>query len=154
MKNQDYKKSFTTKVTPKEAFENIINVADQQTSCFKGSTKKLNDEFDITFGKTTVNLKVIESIPFKKLVWKVTNCYLDWLNNKTEWKDTKVVWKITEENNATKIEMTHVGLVPGIECYKDCEAGWNQYTGESLPKLLSTGKGVIFEGAKDQFKRV
>jgi hypothetical protein len=148
MKNQDYQKSFTAKIAPEEAFENIVNVGDWWTSSFKGSAKNLNDEFDITFGKTTVNFKVIESIPAKKLVWKVTDCYLDWLKDKTEWKDTEIVWNISAEQNGTKIEMRHVGLVPGIECYNDCEAGWNQYAGESLPRLIATGKGVIFEGSR------
>jgi hypothetical protein len=91
---------------------------------------------------------VIESIPFKKLIWKVTDCCLDWLNNKTEWKDSEIVWNISSEKNKTKIKMTHVGLVPGIECYNDCEAGWNQYAGESLPALIATGKGIIFEGSR------
>jgi hypothetical protein len=148
MKDQDYQKSFTVNVTAKEAFANIVNVSDWWTSSFKGSAENLNDEFDVTFGKTTVNFKVIESIPFKKLIWKVTDCCLDWLNNKTEWKDTEIVWNISSEKNKTKIKMTHVGLVPGIECYNDCEAGWNQYAGESLPALIATGKGIIFEGSR------
>ena len=95
-----------------------------------------------------MNFKVTESVPYKKLVWLVTDCYLDWLNDKTEWKDTKIVWNISKENKSTKIEMTHVGLVPGIECYNDCEAGWNQYVGESLPKLISAAKGILFEGSR------
>ena len=148
MKKHDYQKSFNAGVTAKEAFENITNVAGWWTASFKGSAKTVNDEFEVTFGKTKVNFKVTESVPYKKLVWLVTDCYLDWLNDKTEWKDTKIVWNISKENKSTKIEMTHVGLVPGIECYNDCEAGWNQYVGESLPKLISAAKGIIFEGSR------
>ena len=148
MKQQDYQKSFSTNVTAKEAFENITNVSDWWTNSFKGSAKNLNDMFEVSFGETKVNFKVIEAIPFKKLVWQVTGCYLDWLKNKTEWNGTKIVWNISEGKKTTQIEMTHVGLVPGIECYKDCEAGWNQYVGESLPKLIASGKGVIFEGSR------
>ncbi len=148
MKKHDYQKSFNAGVTAKEAFENITNVAGWWTASFKGSAKTVNDEFEVTFGKTKVNFKVTESVPYKKLVWLVTDCYLDWLNDKTEWKDTKIVWNISKENKSTKIEMTHVGLVPGIECYNDCEAGWNQYVGESLPKLISAAKGILFEGSR------
>ncbi len=148
MKKHDYQKSFNAGVTAKEAFENITNVAGWWTASFKGSAKNVNDEFEVTFGKTKVNFKVTESVPYKKLVWLVTDCYLDWLNDKTEWKDTKIVWNISKENKSTKIEMTHVGLVPGIECYNDCEAGWNQYVGESLPKLISAAKGILFEGSR------
>ena len=38
--------------------------------------------------------------------------------------------------------MTHVGLVPGIECYEDCEKGWDFYIKESLFKFLTEGKGL------------
>lgn len=147
---QDYQKSFTAGVTAKEAFENITKVADWWTKSFKGNAKNVNDEFDVSFGPTTVNFKVIESVLYKKLVWLVTDCYLDWLNNKTEWKDTKIVWNISEENKSAKVEMTHVGLLPGIECYKDCEAGWNQYVGESLPMLIAGNKGVLYEGSREK----
>jgi hypothetical protein len=144
MKKQDYRKTILTDVTSEEAFGNIVSVRNWWTSSFKGSAEKLNDEFDVRFGKTTVNFKVTESVPFRKLVWLVTDCNLDWLNDKKEWKDTKIVWNLIKEKNKTKIEMTHVGLVPGIECYEDCEDGWNRYIGDSLPKLLSSGKGSIF----------
>ncbi len=148
MKDKDYQKSFIIKAAPKEVFEDIVNVKDWWTSSFKGGAKNINDEFDVTMGKTTVNFKVIESVPYKKLVWLVTDCHLDWLNDKKEWKNTKIVWNISEENNSTKVEMAHLGLVPGIECYNDCEAGWNQYIAESLPKLISAGRGIIFEGSR------
>lgn len=141
----DYKKAFKSNATAKDAYNAIANVSDWWTSSFKGSAKNLNDSFGVTFGKTRVDFKVIEAVPYSKLVWDVTDCYLDWLNNKTEWTGTKIVWNISEEKNATSVEMTHVGLVPGIECFKDCEAGWNQYVGESLPSLLAEGKGLIFE---------
>lgn len=150
MKNQDYQKSFTTNASAKEAYKNIVNVGDWWTNTFKGSARNVNDEFSVTFGATWVKFKVVESIPSKKLTWLVTDCYLDWLKNKTEWEDTKIVWNISEENKTTKIEMTHVGLVPDMECYNDCQAGWNQYACESLPKLITTGKGVIFEGSRDK----
>ena len=143
MKNQDYQKSFSSGVTAKEAFEYVTKVADWWTSSFKGSAINLNDEFNVTFGKTTVDFKVIKSVPYKKLVWQVTDCYLDWLKNKTDWKGTSIVWNITEKNNIATIEMTHKGLVPGIECYKDCESGWNQFVGESLPSLITNGKGIL-----------
>jgi hypothetical protein len=148
MKQQDYRKSITANVTPKAAFENIINVSGWWTNSFKGSAKNLNDVFKVSFGETKVTFKVIETIPYKKLVWQVTDCHLHWLKNKTEWNDSKIVWEISEGKNATRIDMTHLGLVPGIECYKDCEAGWNQYVGDILLKLITTGKGVIFEGSR------
>ncbi len=148
MKQQDYHKTFTSGVTAKEAFDNIVNVSAWWTNSFRGSARNVNDTFDVTFGKTRVAFKVIEAIPFRKLTWEVTDCYLDWINNKTEWTGTKVQWEISEEKKTTKIDMTHIGLVPGIECYKDCETGWNEHVGESLRNLISNGKGAIFEESR------
>jgi hypothetical protein len=148
MKPRDYHKTFAANVTAKEAYDTIVNVADWWTNSFKGSAKNSGDTFGVTFGETKVTFKVVEAVPYKKLVWEVTDCYLHWLKNKTEWTGTKVIWDISEEENGTRVEMTHLGLVPGIECYKDCEAGWNQYVGESLPKLIAAGKGIIYEGSR------
>ncbi len=73
-------------------------------------------------------------------MWLVTDCYLPLLKDKTEWKDTKVVWEISEKNNSTQINFTRIGLVPEIECYKDCIKGWDQYVKESLFRLLTQHK--------------
>ena len=37
--------------------------------------------------------------------------------------------------------MTHVGLVPALQCFSDCSGGWGFYFSQSLRKLLTTGKG-------------
>ena len=75
------------------------------------------------------------------LVWKVTDCNLHWIKAKKEWKNTEVVFEISSENNKTTIDFTHVGLVPGVECYNDCEVGWNGHVTSSLAKLINEGKG-------------
>jgi hypothetical protein len=70
---------------------------------------------------------------------------MPWLKDTIEWKNTKIVFEIPEGKNQTRIDMTHVGLVPGVECYSVCEVGWNQYVGESMPELLAAGKGILFD---------
>jgi uncharacterized protein YndB with AHSA1/START domain len=144
MKNRDYHKSITTDVSAEEAFQKISSVNKWWTANFKGGTKNLNDIFTLQFGKNKFTFKVVEVVPNQKLVWLVTDCYMPWLNDKTEWKNTKIVFEISEEKDQTRIDMTHVGLVPTSECYSVCEGGWGQYFGESIPKLLATGKGILF----------
>ena len=103
----------------------------------------MNDVFTLDFGKTSfVTFKLIEVVPDKKVVWLVTDCNLDFLKDKTEWTGTKVIWEISPENNSTKIKMTHVGIVPEVECYDSCVKGWDHYVKESLFKLLTEGKGL------------
>jgi len=85
-------------------------------------------------------------VPGKKIVWLTTDCYLEVFKDKEQWKGTKIVWGISPEKNSTQITMTHIGLVPGIECFEDCEKGWNFYIKESLFKLLTEGKGLSGTG--------
>ena len=106
-----------------------------------GKSRKLNDEFTVRFGETFVNFRLIEVIPDRKVVWDVTDCYLHSFKDKTEWTGTKIVFEISEKNDLTRIDLTHVGLFPGVECYENCEKGWNFYFKESLFKLITTGKG-------------
>ena len=85
-----------------------------------------------------VDFVVSELEPGKKVVWKVTDCYLPWFKDTKEWNNTEVVFQLSEENNKTKIDFTHVGLVPEVECYEACEKGWNGHLG-SLEKLINEG---------------
>jgi hypothetical protein len=106
-------------MTPDEAYAKIANVGGWWAKRFKGKALNMNDTFTVEFGETKVAFEITEAMPGKKVVWKVTDCYLHWLNDKTEWKGTTIVWDITATNGTTKIDMTHVGLKPGIECYND-----------------------------------
>ncbi len=148
MRKNDYHISFETGAAPGEAFDYITNVGEWWTKSFKGGAGRIGDVFSVTFGATSVDFTVVESVPPGRLVWEVTDCHLDWLKDKKEWKGTRVVWEVSEKGKTVIIGMTHKGLVPGMECYQDCEKGWNEHVGESLPKLMSGDKGAIFEGSK------
>jgi len=142
MKNENYQISINTNADAKKAFENICHVAGWWTGNIEGNSKKLNDVFTVHFGETFVTFKITELVLGKKIVWAVTDCYLPFVNDKKEWNNTSIDWEITEDNDATKITMTHVGLMPAVECYENCEKGWNFCTGESLKKLMNKGKGM------------
>ena len=139
---QNYHANISARVSTHDAFEKITEVNNWWASNFKGSARKLNDVFTVTFGETFVNFKITEIVPDKKIVWHVTDCNLHWLKDKKEWNDTKIVFEISQKNDETKIDMTHVGLMPGIECYENCEKGWDFYIKQSLLKLITTGKGL------------
>jgi hypothetical protein len=85
-------------------------------------------------------LKVIDLVPNEKISWQVIDCYKHWLKNKTEWMGTKINWEISSNGSTTQINFTHVGLVPGMECYDGCENAWGQYLHGSFFKLLTEGK--------------
>jgi hypothetical protein len=142
MENKNFHRTITVNGSPEEAMKKISEVNLWWAKNFSGNAKKLNDKFSVHFGETFVDFLVSELIPNQKVIWKVTNCNLHWINNKKEWNGTEVVFKISEKKNSTQIDFTHVGLVPGVECYNDCEVGWNGHVTMSLVKLINEGKGM------------
>jgi len=141
MKEQDFNCTITANITAKETVDAISRVPDWWAKNFEGSAKNLNDIFTVRFGETFVTFKITGLIPDTKVVWSVTDCYLHWLKDKTEWTGTKVIFDISSENGSTKISFTHQGLIPQIECYNDCVKGWTEYVPGSLLKLLTEGQG-------------
>ena len=141
MKSENYHCSITVNITPDEAFRGICKVTEWWGKKIEGKTEKLNDVFTYHPNDTWVNFTITESIPGKKIVWHVTDCFLHWQKDKTEWKNTDVVFEIAGKGDSTQIDFTHIGLVPEVECYAGCVKGWDQYFKDSLFKLLTTGTG-------------
>lgn len=139
---RNYQSSIQTAIAPEAAYAEIRHVAKWWNKRVTGAAEKIGDRFKVDFGPTWVEFCVVESVPNKKIVWRVTDCYLHWINDKTEWTGTKVVWDLEQAKGATKVTMTHVGLTPAAECFDTCEAGWNFYVGESLLKLFTEGRGM------------
>ena len=142
MTTTDFSASLLVDKSSEEAFDAIANVNEWWTQSFIGSAKNCGDVFSVTFGETFVDFKITEAIPGKKAVWLVTGCNLNWLADKKEWKDTQIVWDIKPAGDATEIVMTHVGLVPEIECFENCKKGWDFFVRESLFKFLKDKRGL------------
>ena len=142
MKKQDYTATILVEATANKVFQSINEVTAWWTENIEGRSEKLNDVFIIHFGEAFVAMKIVESIPGRKIVWDVTDCYLHWLADKKEWKETQIVFEISAEGDATRIQFTHVGLEPQVECYDGCGKGWDQYFKGSLAKLINEGEGL------------
>ena len=142
MERQNYQSSIAANFTPAEAFDAISHVNGWWVKDFEGSAEKVNDVFTVHFGETFVTFKVTEGVFGKKIAWLVTDCYLPWLKDKTEWNGTTVLFEISTLGDETQVTMTHIGLVPATECYAGCQAGWNKFFKGSLFKLLTEHDGV------------
>jgi len=138
----DYHCSFTVPVTVGETYAKVGRVADWWTNNFEGNSQQPGDVFTVRFGETYVTFQVTEAIANERVVWLVTDCNLNWLEDKKEWKDTEIVWEITGNKEGTQINMLHAGLTPDAECYESCEKGWNHFLRDSLYKLLTEGSGL------------
>ena len=125
-----------------QAFKSINNPAKWWTENVTGSSQKTGDEFTVRFGDVHYsNQKLVEIIPGKKVVWLVTDSKLNFIKDKQEWTNTQISFEISNLNGKTKIVFTHIGLVPGIECFNACSNAWSQYIQKSLFNLLNTGEG-------------
>lgn len=143
MKNKNYHRTIMVNTSAKEAMKKISQINLWWRKDFSGTAEKLNDVFTVPFGEPSfVDFVISEFVPNKKVAWKVTDCYLPWFNNKKEWNNTEVVFELSEENGKTKIDFTHIGLVPQIECYTICEKGWDGHVTESLLKFINEGKTI------------
>ena len=142
MKNEGYTVTIAISNTPAEVFNCIGNVSKWWSKDFEGSSAKLNDEFVIFHpGAHYSKQKLVEVIPNNRVVWLVTGSKLDWLEkNKSEWTNTKMVFKITTEGDKTVLHFTHEGLVPELECYYRCGQGWNMVIKQRLFNFITMGK--------------
>ncbi len=130
MNDQNYTTSFTVDQSPEEVFRAVTNVRGWWSEGVSGNTEKQGDEF--VFEVPNVHYsrqKLVEVVPNKRVVWLVTDANMTFLKQKDEWKGTKVVFDISQENGKTKLTFTHEGLVPHIECYQFCMPAWEQYIG-------------------------
>jgi hypothetical protein len=142
MNKQDYTISFLVDQTPKEAFEAIQNVRNWWTEAVDGNTSDLNDEFSVQFWDVHYSKqKLIEVVPYSKIVWLITESKLNFIEQEDEWTGTKIVFDIAEKGGQTEVSFTQIGLTPQVECYKDCSGAWNGYISGSLKNLITTGKG-------------
>ena len=143
MAQSDFTTALIVDQSPKHVFEAINNVSAWWQGEIKGNSSNINDEFDyrmedLHFSKQ----KVVELIPNKKIVWLITDSKLTFTKSKIEWTGTKVCFEISEVNNKTQVQFTHIGLVPTFECYGDCSNGWTQLIQKSLFSLITKGNGV------------
>ena len=143
MKNQNYTAIIMVDKPVHDTFKAINNVSKWWTDDLTGNSQKLNDEFTVQFGdihKTAQ--KIIEFVPDRKVVWLVTESRLNFIEDKEEWKNTKISFELSSRGDKTEIHFTHIGLVPEVECFKSCSKGWDYYIKGSLFKFLTEGKGT------------
>ncbi len=141
MKKKDYTATISVNASPEEAFKHINEVSRWWAKQVEGRSEKLNDVFTAVFNHCSFTFKIIGSEPGRKVEWLVTDSDLSWLKDKKEWNGTKISFEISQRNGFTEISFTHNGLVPNMECYDNCEYGWNLHFKQSLLSLITEGKG-------------
>jgi len=142
MKDQNYTASFLVDQSPREVFNAITNVRGWWSEEIEGGTQKLNDVFTYHYRDVhQCKMRLIEVVPEKKVVWLVLDNYFNFIDDQAEWKNTEVVFEISDKDGGAEVRFTHVGLVPQYECYDVCSNAWGGYISGSLRNLINTGNG-------------
>jgi len=149
-------KSFTATITVNksdmEAFHAIKDFRGWWSEEIEGNTDRLNETFFYHYKDIHLcKIKLIEAVPGKKLVYQVVENQFNFITDQSEWVNTKLIFDISSEGNATEIRFTHEGLVPAYECYQVCNDAWNGYIHNSLKNFIASGHGDPNPKDKDGF---
>lgn len=141
MKKNNFTYSFTSSQSPDKIFALLQDIPQWWSGFYgeniNGESKKPGDEFTFEAGGGMhfTKQKLVEAVPGKKISWLVTDSRLSFLSDPTEWKGTVITFDILGSDDTTTVTFTHEGLVPQIECYDQCSAGWTSYLGQLKEKL-------------------
>jgi hypothetical protein len=146
----DFTTAILVSATPQQAFDAINRPRDWWGREIIGATDRLGEEWtyrykDMHFSKH----RTTELVPGKRVVWDVLDSELSFLQDKSEWKGTKLVFDIAPNGDKTEVRFTHVGLHPEVECYEMCEPAWTGLIQDSLKALIESGIGLPDTVEKD-----
>lgn len=100
------------------------------------STARQGDDVQLLMGdrELMVAFTVGRTDP-ERISWAVTSCVV------ADWVGTTPTFELhSNADGSCDISFRHVGLVPALECFDDCRAGWNHFM-PSLQMFLETGQG-------------
>lgn len=143
MEPKGFSTSFTVRQSPLEVFDAINDVRGWWSGEIDGRTDELGAEFTYRYkGLHRSTQRITELVPGQRVVWHVSDASLEFVEDRTEWTGTDIVFEIARKNDETEVRFTHVGLVPRFQCYGKCSGAWGFYINESLRSLITTGSGT------------
>lgn len=141
MKNKSFSLSILVDRAPDDVFAAINDVRRWWSGEIHGDTDKLGAEFTYRHGTVHRSSQTItELVPGRRVVWHVVDSDLSFLEHKTEWNGTDIVFDISPKRGKTEIRFEHRGLVPQIECYDSCSSAWGALINGNLQRLILTGE--------------
>jgi uncharacterized protein YndB with AHSA1/START domain len=147
MSGQSYSTEILISAKPESVYKAITKDIDRWWTELSNRAVQVGDQLAVRFEKTTSWVMIVsEAFPNRSLVWKVAEAShdLEGITKKDEWKGTTIKWKIAENEIGSTVTLIHQGLVPALECYEICQAGWGYFLG-SLKNYLETGKGYPYK---------
>jgi hypothetical protein len=142
MTDQSYTTSFTVDRSAGEVFEAINDVRSWWNEDITGEADAVGAEFvHLVKDIHRAQIRVTELVPGKRVAWRVVDNWMSFIQDQSEWKDTEIRFDLSEQDGATTVRFTHIGLVPDYECFDVCNIAWSHYIGGSLRRLVADGEG-------------
>ena len=147
MNQQDYTITVSVDRTPAEVFDAINDVRGWWSQDVDGDTDVVGAEFryrgrdDAGTRQHRATIRVTDLVPGEKVVWRVLENHMNFIEDQSEWKDTEIRFELVGAGGGTEIRFTHAGLVPAYECFDVCSDAWGFFIRDSLWRLITTGQG-------------
>jgi hypothetical protein len=138
IQDHDYAARIETTANIDEVFDTLTNVerlSQWWTSATGDGT--VGGELVFHFGPGAEAVMGVDAAePGATVRWTTTACVLqDWVGTSQHF-DLKAL-----PSGGTAVTFRHVGLTPRLECWADCQSGWDHFIPTSLQAYLDTGIG-------------
>jgi uncharacterized protein YndB with AHSA1/START domain len=99
-----------------------------------GGNGNVGGVIEFRFGAGGIDMKVLELVPDKRVVWEV-------VAGPAEWLGTTVRFDVAQEGDWTLVRFKHQGWKEPVDFMHHCSTKWGVFL-LSLKSLLETGKGA------------
>jgi hypothetical protein len=144
-KNESYKRQIEVKADPKFVFRALTKEIGSWWTPSDKEISAVNDVVTFRFAPTYWTMRVEQYVQDQLLILECIEANHEDkklpASIREEWLGTKLNWQLEKARDKTKITFIHDGLVPQLECFEICEAGWDYFFVNSLKSYIETGKG-------------
>lgn len=116
-----------------KALTTIDGLAGWWTTNTVGEGNKVGGVVEFKFGPGGFDMKVVELVPGKRVLWEV-------VEGPEEWVGTHVEWELSQVDEWAIILFKHEGWKEPVEFMHHCSTKWAIFL-MSLKSLIETGKG-------------
>ena len=107
MKGTDFTTTLLVDQPPEQVFDAVNNVRGWWSGQIDGRTDQLGAEFTYRYENLHRSTqRITEFVSGRKVVWHVVDSCIDFVNDKTEWNGTDIIFEITRKGNKTELRFT------------------------------------------------
>ena len=141
MKKQSYTREIVVSADPSMAYRALTQEIDRWWAPQSDVISSVGDQVSFRFPPTTWTMQVSRLIPGRLIELEcieANHIYEGAPDTiREEWIGTTLIWELEEVEEQTRIGFVHQGLVPKLDCYEICEAGWDHYFVNELQQYLN-----------------